>query len=395
MPCLRTMPSLLLVTLLALSVTACSDAGSTNAVPDGMNAAGDGKGPAPVVSVLSLRPRTVTLFDDLPGRVAAFRTVEIRPQVGGIIERRLFEEGAFVEAGQPLFRLNAATFKADVDSAAAVLQRSEAGLRRAETKYARSKKLVAGNAVSRDTHESAAAELEQTRANVAEARATLQRRQLDLDMTTIRAPISGKIGQALTSEGALVSASGTNALAVIQQIETVYVDVRQPASQIDVIRQAERSGALEDASKVPVAIAAASGALYPVAGRALFSDIFVDPGTGNVTVRVEVENTDRVLLPGMYVRARLPRGVKHDALLIPQQAVVRDPAGRAQVMVVRPDKTVEMRDVEIGEIVQGQYIVAGNLSAGETIAVEGQERLQAGGAVETVEFQPTIAAAQR
>lgn len=377
----RKSASVLLSTVVAAFLAACSE---EKAQP-GADAA-QGAVPPALVTVISVKPETVTIADELPGRVAAFRTAEIRPQVGGIIEKRLFEQGSEVAAGQELFQINAEPFKADVDSAAAVLQRSEAGLVRSQTKFDRAKQLVETKAISREAYEDAVADLAQAKANVAEGRSTLQRRRLDLAFATVRAPIAGRIGQALASEGALVSASGTNALALVQQIDQVYVDVRQPASQIDVIRAAAKSGQLDDASRIPVAIFAASGKPYPMTGRALFSDISVDPGTGNVTVRVEVQNPDRILLPGMYVRARLPRGVRHDALLVPQEAVVRDPTGRPQLVIVDDQKHGARRDVELGETVEGRTIVMSGLKADETVVVQGQERVQDGVPLEVTPF---------
>ncbi len=345
------------------------------------------------VTVLSVKPETVILVDELPGRVAAFRTAEIRPQVGGILEKRLFEQGSEVTAGQAMFQINADVFKAEVASAAAALQRAEAGVVRSQGKYDRAKQLVPTNAISREAFDDTAADLAQAKANVAEAQATLQRRNLDLAFATVRAPISGRTGQALVSEGALASVSSTNPLAIVQQIDRVYVDVRQPATQIDVIREAARSGQLDDASRVPVAIFAASGKAYPVSGRALFSDISVDPGTGNVTVRVEVQNPDRILLPGMYVRARMPRGVRHNALLVPQEAVVRDPAGTPQLVIVDDRKRATRRVVTLGEIADRRYIVTSGLKAGETVVVQGQERAKNDAVVEAVPFTAVAAPA--
>ncbi|WP_454624144.1 efflux RND transporter periplasmic adaptor subunit [Bradyrhizobium cenepequi] len=342
--------------------------------------------PPALVTVLSVKPETVTLVDELPGRVTAFRTAEIRPQVGGILEKRLFDQGSEVEAGQALFQINSDVFKADVDSAAAALQRVEAGLVRSQGKIDRAKQLVTSNAISREAYDDAAADVAQAKASVAEAQATLQRRQLDLAFATVRAPIAGRTGQALVSEGALASVSSASALATIQQIDRVYVDVRQPATRIDAIREAAQSGQLDDASQVPVAIFAASGKAYPVTGRALFSDISVDPGTGNVTVRVEVQNPDRILLPGMYVRARVPRGVRHNALLVPQEAVVRDADGKPQLVIVDDRKRAARRVVGLGEIVDRRYIVTSGLRAGETVVVQGQERAKSDAVVEVVPF---------
>lgn len=350
---------------------------------------------AALVAVVQVKPETVTIADELPGRVAAFRTAEIRAQVGGIIERRLFDQGAEVVAGQVLFQINPAPFKAEVESAAAVLQRVQAGVIRSQAKFDRARELVSTKAISKEAYDDAVADLAQAKANVAEAKATLQRRQLDLEFATVRAPIAGQIGSALVSEGALVAASATTALATIQQIDQVYVDVRQPASQFEVIREAVKSGQLAAAAEVPVAILAASGKPYPITGRALFYDISVDPGTGNATVRVVVPNPDDLLLPGMYVRTRLPRGVVRDALMVPQEAIVRDPTGRPQVVIVDDKKTASHRNVEIGDIVEGRYVVRSGLKPDETVVVRGQERVQDGATVETVAFDPNTAQAQQ
>lgn len=379
-------PGSLLAILAALGLAGCGQ-------PQSDETSAQVGAPPARVTVLSVKPETVILVDELPGRVAAFRTAEIRPQVGGILEKRLFEQGAEVEAGQAMFQINSDAFKAEVGSAVAALQRVEAGLVRAQGRLDRAKQLVPTNAISREAYDDAAADVAQAKANVAEAQATLQRRNLDLAFATVRAPISGRTGQALVSEGALASVSSTTPLATIQQIDQVYVDVRQPATRIDAIREAGRSGQLDDASKVPVAIFAASGKAYPVTGRALFSDISVDPGTGSVTVRVEVQNPDRILLPGMYVRARMPRGVRHNALLVPQEAVVRDPAGTPQLVVVDDRKRAALRVVGLGEIVDRRYIVTSGLQAGETVVVQGQERAKNDAVVDAVPFSATAAQA--
>ncbi|MBB4399154.1 efflux RND transporter periplasmic adaptor subunit [Bradyrhizobium sp. ERR14] len=341
----------------------------------------------PFVTVLTVKPEAVTLADELPGRVAAYRTAEIRPQVGGIIEKRLFDEGSEVQAGQGLFQINPDPFKAEVDSAAAVLQRAESSLMRFESKFDRARQLVTSNAISRDAYDDAIANLAQAKANVAEARAILQRRKLDLAFTIIRAPISGQIGPALVTEGALVSANGAKALAIVQQIDRVYVDIRRPSVQIEAIRESVQSKQLDCLSKVPVEIIATSGKPYPVTGRALFADVNVDPGTGNVTVRVEMQNLGRFLLPGMYVRARLPRVVRHSALLVPQEAVIRDLMGRAQLIIVEQNKLATRRPINVGEVVDGRYIVTSGLKAGDVVVVQGQERVQDGATVHSQPFK--------
>ncbi|MGO4682165.1 efflux RND transporter periplasmic adaptor subunit [Hyphomicrobium sp. 2TAF46] len=358
-----------------------------------VEASADPASPA-LVSVMAVKPETVTLIDELPGRVVAYRTAEIRPQVGGIIERRLFEQGSELKAGQALFEINPEPFKADVASAAAALQRAQAALVRAQTKFDRARQLVPTNAISQASYDDTVANLADAKAGVAEAQATLDRRHLDLGFATVRAPIAGRIGPELISEGALVSASGASALAIIQQIDQVYVDVRQPAAQIDIIRAATQSGQLEAVSNIPVVIVGASGNPYPVSGRALFSDITVDPGTGNVTVRVQVANPDRLLLPGMYVRARLPRGVRDNALLVPQEAVIRDQAGMPRLVIIGKARMPERRAIELGEFVDGRYIVRSGLKAGESVVVQGQERVQDGVPAETVPFGLSAAQAQ-
>lgn len=368
----------------SLLLSACDDESSAGAESAEQSAA-----TSTLVSVLSVEPETVTLVDELPGRVAAFRTAEIRPQVGGIIEKRLFDEGAEVSTDQPLFQINAAPFKADLDSAAAAVQRAEAGLVRAQTKFDRANELISSKVISRDSYDDALAGLAEAKANVAEAKATFQRRQLDLEFASVKAPISGRIGSALIGEGALVSASGENPLAVVRQIDQVYVDVRQPVSQIDAIRAAAADGQLADASQVAVEIFSSNGKRYPVTGRALFSDISVEPETGNVLVRVVVPNPDRLLLPGMYVRARLPRGVRHNALLVPQEAVVRDQVtGNPLLLIVDDNKQAVRRTVELGPVVDGRYIVTAGLKAGETVIAQGQDRVQDGVALEVAPFAP-------
>lgn len=376
------------VVIAAANLAACSKNTAAETAPN--DAA-----PSATVSIMQINPAPVTIVDELPGRVSAFRTAEIRPQVGGIIEKRMFEQGSEVVAGQPLFQINAAPFKADVDSADAALQRAEATLVRSEAQVERARSLIASKAISRQSYEDAVAQQAGAKADVAGARAASERRRLDYNFASVKAPIPGRIGQELVTEGALVSPTDAKPMATIQQIDQVYVDVRQPAAQLDVIRAAAKSGELEDASKVPVVILAANGNPYPVTGRALFSDISVDPGTGNVMVRVLVDNRDRVLLPGMYVRTRLPRGNKPAALLVPQQAVLRDGSGRPQLQIINDAKQAQVRQVQLGDVVNGQYIITGGLKAGETIVVEGQDRVQEGVTLKTVAYEQSSTTAQR
>ncbi|MBP1202087.1 multidrug efflux system membrane fusion protein [Duganella sp. 1411] len=331
---------------------------------------------APLVSTLKLAPVTLTLDDELPGRVAALRTAEIRPQVGGIVLRRWFEQGAEVKAGQPLFEIDPAAFKAERNAAAAAFERAEAVAARARQQAARLQPLVAADAVSRQLYDDAVSAARQADADVALARATLARRALDVGYARVKAPIAGRVGQALVTEGALVGAGDANPMALVQQIDRVYVDVRQPAAMLDAIRAA--AGGQHSAD---VAIVGANGRPLAVKGRILFSGINVDAATGDTVVRVEVDNRARLLLPGMYVRARLPRGGPASQLLVPQQALLRDSAGKPRVWVVDARQRARLRPVEAGPLVGRQYVLRAGVAGGDNVVVEGQERLQEGAKV--------------
>lgn len=322
--------------------------------------------------------------DDLPGRVVALRTAEIRPQVGGIVQRRLFTEGAVVRAGQPLFQINAAPFRADADSAQAAVQRATAVRDRARVQVARLEPLLAADAVSRETYDDAASALAQAEAEVAASRAAFARRRLDVGFATIRAPISGRIGASAVTEGALVGMTDTAPLATIHQTSQVYVDVRQPAARLEQLRGAGQSEAT-------VEILDADGAPMGLTGRMMFSEMNVDPATGDVTVRVLVDNASQRLLPGMFVRARLPRGAARTLPRVPQQAVIQQ-AGQATVLIVSADgKSVTPRPVTVGDVVNGQTVVLSGLRAGERIVVEGQDRIIPGHPINARAWTPAAA----
>ncbi|WP_235513664.1 MULTISPECIES: efflux RND transporter periplasmic adaptor subunit [unclassified Sphingomonas] len=322
------------------------------------------------IEVLTIRmaPRAVTAVDELPGRVVAFRTAEIRPQVGGIVQRRLFEQGATVHAGQVLFQISPAPFRADADTARATVARAAAAYARTRTQADRLKPLVQADAISRQTYDDAVAAREQASAELAEARATLRRRQIDVGFSRITAPITGRIGATNVTEGALVAAADTNPLATIHQIDRVYVDVRQPAGRYAELRE-------QGAGASTAEIVAAAGQ-PPLRGRILFSGIAVDPNTGDALVRVEVPNPGERLLPGMFVRARLPRAALPAALLVPQQAVTRAGNGQAQVSVVDGQDRVHVRPVTLGALTDGRYVVSTGLKAGDVVIVEGQDRIR-------------------
>ncbi|WP_462052573.1 efflux RND transporter periplasmic adaptor subunit [Stenotrophomonas maltophilia] len=363
-----------LIAALALAMTACS---APEATPEA----------APRVSVVTVGPQVVQRDDELPGRVAAIRTAQIRAQVGGIVQRRLFEQGAEVRAGQALFQIDPAAFRADVDSALAALQRSEAALGRSRVQSQRLHALAAAQAVSQQHRDDASAEYEQARAAVNEARAILARRQLDLRYATVSAPIAGRIDQAMVTEGALVGVADAEPMAVVQQIDQVYVDARQPAAQLESLQRSAGGGEL------PVTIIGAAGKPLPERGQMLFSGINVDARTGDVILRILVDNPQRQLLPGMYVRAKVPRGAPASALTVPQQAVLRSAGGQAYAWVIGGDGKAVIRTLEVDGSVDRQWLVRTGLKAGEKVVVEGQERLQEGVVVDARDWQMPVASA--
>ncbi|ENE1254120.1 efflux RND transporter periplasmic adaptor subunit [Stenotrophomonas maltophilia] len=363
-----------LIAALALAMTACS---TPEATPEA----------TPRVSVVTVGPQVVQRDDELPGRVAAVRTAQIRAQVGGIVQRRLFDQGAEVSAGQALFQIDPAAFRADVDSALAALQRSEAALGRSRVQSQRLHALAAAQAVSQQHRDDASAEYEQARAAVNEARAILARRQLDLRYATVSAPIAGRIDQALVTEGALVGVADAEPMAVVQQIDQVYVDVRQPAAQLESLQRSAGGGEL------PVTIIGAAGKPLSERGQLLFSGINVDARTGDVILRILVDNPQRQLLPGMYVRAKVPRGAPASALTVPQQAVLRSAGGQAYAWVIGANGKAVIRTLEVDGSVDRQWLVRTGLKAGEKVVVEGQERLQEGVVVDARDWQLPVAGA--
>jgi len=336
----------------------------------------------PEVAVATAEVGTVTPMDDLPARVVAFRTAEIRPQVSGVVTRRLFAQGSEVRAGQPLFQIDPAPYQADAAGAQAALSRAIAVADRARAQVARLAPLVEVDAISRQSYDDAVSAKAQAEADLAEARATLRRRSVELNFATVTAPISGRIGEAQVTEGALVAAAGVPAMATIQQIDKVYVDVRQPSARLEALRAVTAGGAGRE-----VEILTPSGAPYPRKGKILFSGVTVDPATGDAIARVEIDNPDRALLPGMFVRARLPRAPIPGAVLTPQQAVLRDSGGKPTVSLVNGKGLVETRVVDVGDVVDGRYAVTRGLKAGERVIVEGQDRVAAGARVKPVPFQ--------
>ena len=332
--------------------------------------------PTAKVSVLNIQPQTVNFSENLPARVHAFRVAEIRPQVGGIIEKVLFKQGSEVQAGQALYKINSDIFQADVATNQAALKKAESEVSRLKVQLERYQALLPSNAISKQEFSNAQAQYHQALADVAQMKASLTRQNINLQYATVRAPISGRIGQSFVTEGALVGQGDAKALAVVQQIDKVYVDVKQSITAYEKLQAALQTGTLSANEDHNVQILNNQNQPYNVTAKMLFEDINVDPETGDVTIRIQVDNKNRKLLPGMYVRVKLSRSSVPNALLIPEQAIQYDISGRPQVYVVNNKGTAELRKIELGQQHEQFYTVNQGLKTGERVVVEGIDRIQ-------------------
>lgn len=360
---------ILLVVLSGSALTGCNRSG--NAEAEQAQQAAPAK-----VSIYTVQQQDIHLIENLPARVQAYRISEIRPQVGGIIEKVLFTQGSEVKAGQPLFKINSEILQADVNSNQALLAKAQAEVVRLKNQQERYRQLLPSNAISKQEFNNTEAAYQQALAEVAQTKAALARQNLNLRYATVRAPISGQIGKLLVTEGALVSTSDTNPMALVHQLDKVYVDVKQSISEYEQLQDRLSDGSLLQRGGAEVSISNSQGKLYPVTGKILFSDTSVDPNTGDVTIRVEVNNPQRKLLPGMYVRVGLNRASQPNALLVPEQAVQRDISGQAQLLIVKANQTAETRPVSLGQLYKGFYVVNSGIKAGEKVIVEGHDRIQ-------------------
>jgi len=335
--------------------------------------------PPPDVAVVTVTPRPVVMTTELPGRVEASRTAQVRARAAGIVLERVFQEGSDVQAGDVLYRIDPAPLQATLNSAKAQLARAEANLKQASIRAKRYAPLVEINAISRQDYDDAVAARELAAADVAAAKAAVEVARLNLGYATVTAPIAGRIGRALVTEGALVGQGEATPLAIIQQIDPVYVNLTQSSAELLQLQRALASGQLQglDAEEAKVTLITEDGREYPYPGRLLFSDISVDQSTGAVTLRAEAPNPDRFLLPGMYVRARLQQAVVNDAITVPQQAVNRTHQG-AVVMVVDLDGRVAVKPVTVGRAHGNQWVITSGLQAGDQVIVEGLQKVQPG-----------------
>jgi membrane fusion protein (multidrug efflux system) len=344
--------------------------------------------PPTEVSIVTVSPEALPVVNELPGRIAPTRIAEVRPRVSGIVEERVFEQGSHVEQGDVLYRIDPDPFRVQVESAEATLKRAQAALKEARQEADRQEELRQRNVVSEQRLENAVAQLAQADADVAVARANLRAAQLDLEYSEVRAPISGVIGRALITEGALVGPSNSQNLATIQQLDPVYADFTQSASELLALKRRFQSGGqASDPTDAPVHLTLDDGTPYRQPGRLLFSETTVDPTTGQVTLRGEFPNPDGDLLPGMYVRVQIEQGVEQQAIAVPQQAVQRDTGGGAVVYTVNGDDVVEKRPVTTGRMLQDRWVISQGLKAGDRVVVEGFQKIGPGRTVRTVEWQ--------
>jgi membrane fusion protein (multidrug efflux system) len=360
-------------------------------------AAGPGAGAPPPaeVGVVTVQPRAVGLVTELPGRLEASRVAQVRARAAGIVQKRLFTEGSDVKAGQPLFQIDPAVYQTTVASAQATLARAQANLTQATAQAERYRPLVEANAISKQEYVNAVAAQKAAEADVAAARAALRSGQISLGYASVTAPISGRIGRALVTEGALVGQGEATPLAVVQQINPMYVNFTQSTTEVLALRRAVESGKFQRASgqSSPVQIVLEDGTVYGQAGKLLFSDLSVDPTSGQITLRAEVPNPRGLLLPGMYVRVRVEQAETPSGIVVPQQAVQRGSTGDS-VMVVSTDGKVAPRPVRVGTAQGGGWVILEGLQAGEMVMVDGFQKLRGNAPVKPVPWQaPTGASA--
>ncbi|MBA2964402.1 MULTISPECIES: efflux RND transporter periplasmic adaptor subunit [Ramlibacter] len=374
----------LLPLLLAITALLSACGKSDNAGAPGGGAPGGGM-PPPEVGVVTVKVGDIGLVTELPGRLEASRVAQVRARAAGIVQERLFKEGSDVKAGQPLFRIDPAQLQASSASAKATLARAEANLTQAASLAERYKPLVEANAISKQDYAAAVAAQKAAEADVAASRAAVQTAQINLNYALVTSPISGRIGRALVTEGALVGQGEATPLALVQQINPMYVNVTQSSTEVLNLRRSIEQGRLKRAGAegAQAKVLLEDGTPYPQTARLLFSDLSVDPGSGQVTLRAEVPNPQGLLLPGMYVRVQLEQAKAGNAILLPQQAVTRSGQGDS-VMVVAPDGKVAPRPVKVGGAQNGSWVILDGLKPGEQVMVDGFQKLRPGAPVKPV-----------
>jgi membrane fusion protein (multidrug efflux system) len=372
------------VVSIAALLAACGKEGAPPAAPPG------GGMPPAEVGVVTVAPHALGLTTELPGRLEASRVAQVRARATGILKQRLFKEGSDVKAGQALFQIDASPYQAAYASAQAAQARAQANVTQATAQAERFKPLMEANAISKQDYINAVALQKSAEADVASAKAAAQIAQINLGYASVTSPISGRIGRALVTEGALVGQGEATQLAVVQQINPMYVNFTQSTTEVLRLRRAIESGKFKQsagAGSASVRVVLEDGSEYPQAGKLLFSDLTVDATSGQITLRAEIPNASGILLPGMYVRVRLEQAQANEAIALPQQAVTRGTTGDT-VMVVGADGKVAPRPVKIGSAQNGQWLVLEGLKPGEQVMVDGFQKLRGNAPVKAVAWAP-------
>lgn len=359
----------------SLALTGCDD-----------KPAQQGAQQAPEVGIVTLKSAPLQMTTELPGRTSAYRVAEVRPQVSGIILKRNFTEGSDVEAGVSLYQIDPATYQASYESAKGDLARAQAAANIAQVTLKRYQRLIGTKYISQQDFDNAQAEAQQANASVVAAKAAVETARINLAYTKVTSPISGRIGKSSVTEGALVQTGQTNALATVQQLDPIYVDVTQSSNDYLRLKQELEKGTLkQENGKAKVELLTNDGATFPQTGTLEFSDVTVDQTTGSITLRAIVPNPDQTLLPGMFVRARLEEGLNPSALLVPQQGITRTPRGEASAMVVGEGDKVEVRQVQTSQAIGDKWLVTGGLKDGDRVIVTGLQKVRPGAQVKVQE----------
>ena len=336
--------------------------------------------PTATVRIETVQTQALSITSELSGRIAAPRSAEVRARVAGVVLKQTFREGSDVKQGDVLFRIDPAPFQADLDSARANLSKAEASAFQARLQEQRFAKLIADQAISGQEYDNARAARRQADAEVAANQAAVKRAKLNLDFATVTAPISGRVGRALVTEGALVGQNESTPMALIQQLNPIHADLTQSTRELNELRRALRAGQLQQVGKdqAKATLIQDDGSLYPLPGKLLFADISVDPGTGQIILRSEFPNPDLDLLPGSFVRVRLEQAVNQQGISVPQRAIQRDSAGIAQVLLVDAENRVVQHPVQLGGVQKDRWIVTEGLKPGDRVIVEGLQHARPG-----------------
>ena len=380
---------LLAAALSVLMLSACGKPGSAGA------SSAASAPPTPQVGVVTIQPQNVVLNTELPGRTTPVLVADVRPQVTGLIRARLFKEGSEVKAGQLLYEIDPANYKAAVDSAKATLAKAQSSLVSTRLKAERYQELVTIKAVSQQDNDDQASLMKQGEADVASAKASLESGQVNLAYTRVTSPITGHIGKSAVTVGALVTAAQTNALVTVQKLDPMYVDLAQSTTALLRLRRAFADGLLTriDAKTAKVYLLLEDGSRYPLTGKLQFAEVTVDQNTGAVTLRAEFPNPKRDLLPGMYVQAVLEEGVREQGLLVPQPGVNRDTSGKPIAYVVGADDKIEQRALTTDRAIGDKWLVSSGLKAGDRVVVAGMQKTGVGAKVEPVAYSASAASA--